>query len=321
MQMPLSLLREDKSGWLWKRGKINTAFRRRYFLLQGSELFYFRNQTDSQPRGVIKLANFRLDRAEDEAPYSFRINTRDRVWTIRAEKEEELEAWMEAIDPIDETDLGDASEVELPKLSVDQLKAILSEMIAVFNMPRNREQIDAAAQHARTVGESEIAACSSVCIRLQARVVGNNGFPASRRGVVMFTKLCSTVSDPEVLVLRRQVQAFQGIKKVSLTVDQARASLRDVINAFAQPDNAASIAIAFQDAGDDKGLQKRVALTTCANIERGVVANYGFEPNGLGVLQWAAALRELNDPEVQRLWEERRRCFQPPRSVFYATSS
>lgn len=69
---------------------------------------------------------------------------------------------MEAIDPIDETDLGDASEVELPKLSVDQLKgsqtfcthvnllksiAILSEMIAVFNMPRNREQIDAAAQH------------------------------------------------------------------------------------------------------------------------------------------------------------------------------
>jgi hypothetical protein len=34
----------DKEGWLWKRGEVNKAFQKRYFVLKGNLLFYFEKQ-------------------------------------------------------------------------------------------------------------------------------------------------------------------------------------------------------------------------------------------------------------------------------------
>lgn len=45
----------DKEGWLVKRGEVNKAFQKRYFVLKGNLLFYFEKRSDKEPIGVIIL--------------------------------------------------------------------------------------------------------------------------------------------------------------------------------------------------------------------------------------------------------------------------
>lgn len=45
----------DKEGWLVKRGEINKAFQKRWFVLKGNLLFYFEKKTDKEPTGFIVL--------------------------------------------------------------------------------------------------------------------------------------------------------------------------------------------------------------------------------------------------------------------------
>jgi hypothetical protein len=50
------------SGWLSKKGGINPAFRRRWFMLMGQELRYFRSELEAQqafnkPLGVINVGS------------------------------------------------------------------------------------------------------------------------------------------------------------------------------------------------------------------------------------------------------------------------
>ena len=55
-----------RAGWLYKRGAVNTAFQRRYCVLNESNLAYYKKQADSKPRGVIDLSNAVVQRAESE---------------------------------------------------------------------------------------------------------------------------------------------------------------------------------------------------------------------------------------------------------------
>lgn len=45
----------DREGWLSKKGEINKAFQRRWFVLKGNLLFYFEKKADKEPLGVIIL--------------------------------------------------------------------------------------------------------------------------------------------------------------------------------------------------------------------------------------------------------------------------
>lgn len=45
----------DKVGYLNKRGELNKAFQRRYFVLKGNLLFYFEKKGDKEPLGLIIL--------------------------------------------------------------------------------------------------------------------------------------------------------------------------------------------------------------------------------------------------------------------------
>lgn len=45
----------DKEGWLIKRGEVNKAFQKRWFVLKGNLLFYFEKKGDKEPTGAIIL--------------------------------------------------------------------------------------------------------------------------------------------------------------------------------------------------------------------------------------------------------------------------
>eukprot|EP00249_Psilotum_nudum_P019690 c27373_g2_i2 orf=18-392(-) len=71
----------DLVGWLEKRGGKFTSWKRRFFILQGSYLFYFENDSKvqtTQPIGVVPLDASRLDMGDEVAgpsrKYAFSIH-------------------------------------------------------------------------------------------------------------------------------------------------------------------------------------------------------------------------------------------------------
>jgi sesquipedalian len=57
-----STARIDKTGWLHKRGYLNSAYKRRFFVLKGNLLFYFdtNDYTTHDPLGVIVLEGYTI---------------------------------------------------------------------------------------------------------------------------------------------------------------------------------------------------------------------------------------------------------------------
>ena len=94
----------DKSGWLWKRGEVNKAFQRRFFVLKGNLLFYFdKDKVLAEPLGVVILEGCTVELSNDEegdAGFGFKINFHGdgkRTYYLAAESQSDLEAWMKAL--------------------------------------------------------------------------------------------------------------------------------------------------------------------------------------------------------------------------------
>lgn len=71
-----------KEGFLMKRGFVNKAFQRRWCVLKGKDIFYYKQYRDKDVRGKINCAQATVIRAEnrkDELPFAFYVHTpRDR---------------------------------------------------------------------------------------------------------------------------------------------------------------------------------------------------------------------------------------------------
>lgn len=50
----------DKCSFLNKRGEVNKAWQKRWFVLKGNLLFYFERKTDKEPIGMIILEGIKL---------------------------------------------------------------------------------------------------------------------------------------------------------------------------------------------------------------------------------------------------------------------
>ncbi len=96
----------DKSGRLWKRGEVNRAFQRRFFVLKGNLLFYFEAETSSSstpPVGVVVLEGCTVELADDEDNtdfFGFKIvfhGDGKRTYVLAAETQSDLESWMKAL--------------------------------------------------------------------------------------------------------------------------------------------------------------------------------------------------------------------------------
>ena len=80
----------DKQGFLNKRGEVNKAFQRRWFVLKGNLLFYFERRTDAEPIGVIVIDGCSVELTENSDKYAFELafsGSGTRTYVLAAESQ------------------------------------------------------------------------------------------------------------------------------------------------------------------------------------------------------------------------------------------
>ncbi|RHY29772.1 hypothetical protein DYB32_004865 [Aphanomyces invadans] len=82
--------------YMWKRGRVNQAMKRRYMDLQDSKLSYFKALSDGNqyPRGVVNLTEVSLVRPNADLT-QLELVTSKRTWVLQPELD--FEAWARAI--------------------------------------------------------------------------------------------------------------------------------------------------------------------------------------------------------------------------------
>lgn len=114
----------DKQGYLSKRGEINKAFQKRWFVLIGNLLFYYEKKSDIEPVGVIVLEGFMVELMENADRYAFVIDfpgVNSRTYVLSAETQADMEEWMR---------LMTCASYDYMKSAIKQLQNQLDEVIA-----------------------------------------------------------------------------------------------------------------------------------------------------------------------------------------------
>lgn len=95
-----------KKGWLIKRGKIVTSWKKRYFVLTNLVLYYFdSDKNNAKMKGFLDISQNELcttSRADLEClkTPSFKIKTPNRILFAYSEELKEVESWIEEIQNI-----------------------------------------------------------------------------------------------------------------------------------------------------------------------------------------------------------------------------
>lgn len=99
----------------------------------------------------------------------------------------------------------------------------------------------------------------------------------------------------------------------NLTLTAAKAALRDILDAFAVPENAQKLVEAKENSGNEmlKMMQFVFPIVTTIQIE--VIKDYGFSEGREGSVQFTQLIRTLEkeDSEIARLHSEIRSYFLP----------
>ncbi|OQR87150.1 phosphatidylinositol kinase [Achlya hypogyna] len=89
------------AGYLHKRGETNTAFQRRYFVLENRVLTYHKRDMfgRERPKGHIKLDNVSSVRpgATTQTNKMIELVTTERTWYLQAETDAEYDEWVKAL--------------------------------------------------------------------------------------------------------------------------------------------------------------------------------------------------------------------------------
>eukprot|EP00455_Lapot_gusevi_P028190 TRINITY_DN299_c0_g1_i4.p1 TRINITY_DN299_c0_g1~~TRINITY_DN299_c0_g1_i4.p1 ORF type:complete len:397 (-),score=74.86 TRINITY_DN299_c0_g1_i4:1146-2336(-) len=109
----------DRCGYIEKRGQRNTAWRERWFVLQGDKVYYFKSHTHNKAITFIPLA----DSVVREAPgrkkreFMFEINTKQRIYQLRAKSHADMMSWIR--------DLQKATTVNLENDAIDEAERMI----------------------------------------------------------------------------------------------------------------------------------------------------------------------------------------------------
>jgi hypothetical protein len=88
-------LQTIKEGQLYKRGKINTEWRLRLFVLNGKQLAYFKGGKHT-PSGIIELKDVRSV-SEINGDGIFKVETPLRTYDIKGDSIEDAQSWIRAV--------------------------------------------------------------------------------------------------------------------------------------------------------------------------------------------------------------------------------
>jgi hypothetical protein len=91
----------DHDGWLTKQGGSIKTWKRRWFVLKGRQLYYFKGQSDAEETGLVELEPTSFVREEpaksSKRKYMLSIGTQKRVFYMYSEVKSETDAWVAAI--------------------------------------------------------------------------------------------------------------------------------------------------------------------------------------------------------------------------------
>jgi len=89
----------DKAGYLTKQGGLVKSWKKRWFILKGAFLYYFKSPNRlSDTKGMVLLEDAIAQRAQFPGKsHGFTIQTQDRLYYIYAETDLDAEDWINAI--------------------------------------------------------------------------------------------------------------------------------------------------------------------------------------------------------------------------------
>ncbi len=97
----------QKSGFLMKRGFVNTAFQLRWFVVEAPYLVFYKKISDKERRGSMCCVGASVDRRRGDAlnpntPFAFNVTTpydqnHPKIWVLQATSAEERDEWMRII--------------------------------------------------------------------------------------------------------------------------------------------------------------------------------------------------------------------------------
>jgi len=91
---------EGKEGYLHKRGGIFKGWKKRWFVLKDSKLYYYSSQKTDSPKGVITDV-LKVDKhPSKDKDFCFSIYSPKRTYLCSADSSYDLEAWLEKISTI-----------------------------------------------------------------------------------------------------------------------------------------------------------------------------------------------------------------------------
>ncbi|KAL2082369.1 hypothetical protein ACEWY4_022187 [Coilia grayii] len=115
----------------------------------------------------------------------------------------------------------------------------------------------------------------------------------------------------------RAKMASAPAQQPTLTVEQARVVLSEVIQAFSVPENSARMEEARESACNDMGKMLQLVLPVATQIQQEVIKAYGFNNDGEGVLKFARLVKmyETQDPEIAAMSVKLKSLLLPPLST------
>lgn len=102
----------------------------------------------------------------------------------------------------------------------------------------------------------------------------------------------------------------------TLTLDQAKAALNEVIAAFDEPANAERMDKARAEAAGDLQKMTMLVMPVAMSIQQPVINKYGFEANQQGAMQFAfAIMAHQADPEVAAKFTQLKSKYMPSKQA------
>ncbi|KAI8149823.1 hypothetical protein BJV82DRAFT_584771 [Fennellomyces sp. T-0311] len=90
----------EHEGWLHKQGDKYKTWNKRWFVLKGPHLFYFKSPKDVRMKGIINLRGYRIvvDESIHSGKYSFRAqHDRERTFCFYTDTEESMRKWIQVL--------------------------------------------------------------------------------------------------------------------------------------------------------------------------------------------------------------------------------
>ncbi|CAO3622439.1 unnamed protein product [Cunninghamella blakesleeana] len=90
----------EMEGWLYKQGDKYKHWNKRWFVLKGSNLFYFKSPKDVRMKGIINLRGYRIicDETICAGHYSFKAqHEKERTFYFYADTDLSMKAWIQAL--------------------------------------------------------------------------------------------------------------------------------------------------------------------------------------------------------------------------------